>query len=282
MSHDAAARHLWAVHDAPMDNYTGFASWLRAANCSDNTVEDRLGVLANFARDVPAFPHVTSAEVTNWLGRPGYAQWTRSTYYGHLRSYFLWAAETGIVQADPMARMRRPKPGPSVPRPLTPAQVRLVLDSATKWNMRAWLRLGLYAGLRAHEIAKICGQDVTKDQLWVVGKGGHGAYVPCHPMIWGLALNMPPDGLWFPSRGATGHVSSMTISTMTSRLFAANGITGSIHRCRHTFATELLRAGVNVRVVQTLMRHASLNSTMRYTAVDEAERRDAIALLMAA
>lgn len=69
------------------------------------------------------------------------------------------------------------------------------------------------------------------------------------------------------------------MSTLTSRLFAANGIEGSIHRMRHTFATRLLRAGVNIRVVQTLMRHRSLASTMIYTAVDEDERRDAISRL---
>jgi integrase/recombinase XerD len=77
-------------------------------------------------------------------------------------------------------------------------------------------------------------------------------------------------------------VTSLAVSTMTTQLFKANGIEGSIHRCRHTYATQLLRAGVNIRVVQTLMRHASLTSTQIYTAVDEDERRDAINRLVAA
>jgi integrase/recombinase XerD len=42
-----------------------------------------------------------------------------------------------------------------------------------------------------------------------------------------------------------------------------------------------LRSGANVRTVQTLMRHASLSSTMIYCAVDESERRDAIRRLAA-
>jgi integrase/recombinase XerD len=41
----------------------------------------------------------------------------------------------------------------------------------------------------------------------------------------------------------------------------------------------LLRAGTNVRVVQSLMRHESLDSTMTYTAVDEDERNDGISRL---
>jgi Phage integrase family len=49
-----------------------------------------------------------------------------------------------------------------------------------------------------------------------------------------------------------------------------------VHRCRHVYATRLLRSGVNIRVVQQLMRHASLQTTAAYTAVDEDELRDAV------
>ena len=56
-----------------------------------------------------------------------------------------------------------------------------------------------------------------------------------------------------------------------------HGISGSIHRARHAYGTMLLRSGVNIRVVQTLMRHESITSTQAYTAVDEHERASAIA-----
>ena len=275
------ARHLYVVEDAKVTHFAGFEPWLRANNCGNNTIEDRLNHLADFAGAHPGFPHVTPSEVTNWLGRPGYAQWSRATYYGHLRSYFTFAMENNLLTVDPMARMHRPKAGKSIPRPLSPAQV-AVVTGAAKPNVHAWLTLALYAGLRAHEIAKIRGEDVDEDQLYVFGKGGQGAFVPTHPLVWALAQSRPRAGWWFPtSRAVSGHVSNMTISTVTSRLFAANGIEGSIHRCRHTYATALLRSGVNIRVVQELMRHASLASTQRYTAVDEVERRDAINRLAA-
>ena len=275
------ARRLRLVHDDPMDSLVGFEPWLRASNCSDNTVQDRLGVLVDFARTHPAFPHVSPVDVTNWLGRPGYAPWSRSTYYGHLRSFFTYAAAVGIVDVDPMAKIRRPRTPRSTPRPLTGEQVAVVMAAATP-TMAAWLTLGLRAGLRAHEIAKFRGEDVDADQLWVMGKGSKGVYLPTHPAVWALAATRPRFGFWFPSKAHSGHINSMSVSTMTTRLFSANGIEGSIHRCRHTYATELLRAGVNIRVVQTLLRHQSLSSTEIYTAVDEGERRDAIRRLPAA
>jgi len=171
------ARRLHLVDAAPMTFFEGFEPWLRANNCGNNTIEDRLNHLADFAGAHPGFPHVTPSEVTNWLGRPGYAQWSRATYFGHLHSYFTFAADVGFVQVDPMARIRHPKAGKSVPRPLTPAQVAVVMAAATNTNLHAWLTLALYAGLRAHEIAKIRGEDVDDDQLYVFGKGGQGAFV---------------------------------------------------------------------------------------------------------
>lgn len=268
------------VHSAPMDIFEGFESWLRANNASANTVEDRVGVVRDFAQTHQRFPFVDPIEVIIWIGRPGYAPWTRATYYGHLRSFFTFALQMRMITVDPMALMRRPKVGKGVPRPLTPEQVDLVRAAADP-TVSAWLILGFKAGLRAHEVAKIRGEDVQPNELFVLGKGGVSDFVPTHPAVWTLAQRMPRTGFWFPSGAQSGHVNSMTVSTLTSRLFASKGIHGSLHRCRHTFATELLRAGVNIRVVQTLMRHASLASTEVYCAVDECERRDAINRLAA-
>ena len=103
------ARRLHLVDAAPMTHFAGFEPWLRANNCGNNTIEDRLNHLADFAGAHPGFPNVTPSQVTNWLGRPGYAQWTRATYFGHLRSYFAFAVDVGFVQVDPMARSAAPQ-----------------------------------------------------------------------------------------------------------------------------------------------------------------------------
>lgn len=58
------------------------------------------------------------------------------------------------------------------------------------------------------------------------------------------------------------------------------GIEGSLHRCRHTYVTSLLRSGANIRVVQSLMRHQGLAVTARYLEVNDDERTDAVARLV--
>jgi len=265
----------------PGPGLTDFALWLRSRGCSEKTITDRLSHIGTFARAHPSFPNVNPMHITAWVGRPGYARWSRAGYYGHLRSYFTFAVENWLVDVDPMARMRRPKPGPGVPRPLSPEQVATVLSTARNANLHAWLTLGLYAGLRAHEIAKLHAEDADRDFVYVRGKGDTSAQIPTHPLIWAEAQNRPQTGWWFPTWSSTGHVTTRAASAITGAHFKAHGISGSIHRCQHSFATSLLRGGTNVRVVQELMRHRSLVSTMLYTAVTEAEMVDGMNRLVA-
>jgi site-specific recombinase XerD len=85
-------------------------------------------------------------------------------------------------------------------------------------------------------------------------------------------------GLLVPSP-LGGHLDSDTITTHFSALFRPLGIDGSIHRLRHVYGTRPLRAGANIRVVQKLMSHSSIQSTMGYTAVGEDELWAGINLL---
>ncbi len=63
----------------------------------------------------------------------------------------------------------------------------------------------------------------------------------------------------------------------TSAVITDKMLTG--HSLRHSYATELVRAGANIRAVQELMRHSSLQTTQRYSQVLDDDRRRALALL---
>lgn len=276
---------LAAVRSVPMlpgmTHLTLFQVWLQSWGAAETTVQSRIAVLTAFLRDL--HPHdvttLTEHDLGTWLAQDRFSAWTRATYYGHLRSFFGWARKTGLRPDDPTAELRKPKPPKNRPRPLTGEQTDRALDESSGW-LRIWLLLGFYAGLRAHEIAKIRGEDVTRDAIFVLGKGGSEAFIPTHDLIWEIAQQMPRYGWWFPSaRAATGHVNPKTVTVQTSRLFERLGIEGAHHRTRHTYGTDLLRAGVNIRVVQELMRHETLSSTEAYTEVVDDEKSAGIATL---
>lgn len=254
-----------------------FETWLRARGARPATVKARVTVIAAALRVWPERP--TADDLAAWLGREDLAAWSRVTYYSHARSWFRWLHETGRRADDPMAGMRAPRSPRGLPRPLTDGEVATAL-LASRGRLRLWLMLSLLAGLRAHEVAKLRREDVTAENIYVLGKGGRGDFVPTHPDLWALIAPEPP-GFLFPSRLGGGPVTAHTVTVTVSAHFSALDIDGGLHRCRHTFGTRLLRSGVNIRVVQRLMRHSSLETTARYLAIDDNEASAAIRALAA-
>jgi integrase/recombinase XerD len=252
---------------------------MRNRNCSENTVAQRLKFMQH-RREAWGTLNVGSEVVSDYLAQ--FHGWTLCTYYTHLCSIYAWAVPDGHADANPLADMARPRTPKPCPRPLDRDDAARSIAGASG-DLLAALLLGRYAGLRAHEIAKIRGEDITEVAIYVYGKGGKAAMLPTHPRLWDLAQSYPREGYWFPSaRTGVGHISSDTVSHRVSRHFAALGIAGSSHRNRHLYGTNLLRGGAHLRIVQELMRHSNLATTALYLGVDEDEKQAAIRNLLAA
>jgi integrase/recombinase XerD len=252
--------------------------WLRSWGASESTIEARIRIAKNFEERWGDPPGLTTEDLACWLA--SYQGWTRCTYYNHLRSYFGWLHHSGRLPTDPTRDLRPPRKPKPRPRPVTEEELARLLRTPDR-DARAWFLLASLAGLRAHEIAKIRGEDVTAEFIYVDGKGGQRAFLPTHPLLWDLAQDYPRKGWWFPGRGG-GHLHRRTVTNKSSRIFTDLGIEGSVHRLRHAYATRLLRSGTSIRVVQTLMRHESMTTTAVYLGVTEDERRAAVNLLTAA
>lgn len=252
-----------------------YSEWLLAHDLSANTIKQRTSFIARLGTQINP-ETVTAGELSSWLAR--FDGWTRRAYLSSVRSVMTFMVETGRRLDDP-STLLRPNPKPGVrPHPLdVDDEERLLL--VLRGNERACALLGLRAGLRAHEAAKFRGEDISRTRIRVLGKGGKVELLPTHPDLWALAQTMPRSGYWFPSYGAEGHITSKWLSRRASEVLESIGCDGSFHRLRATYGTTLLREGVNIKVVQKLMRHASLASTEHYLGVAEDEMSDAIARL---
>ncbi|MDE0778202.1 MAG: site-specific integrase [Nocardioides sp.] len=251
-----------------------YRRWMVESGLSRSTIKQRMSfAAAHLAQwgswDVPAH------QISAWLNE--HNGWTRRTYFSHLRSLYAWLIASERIETSPIARYRAPAAPAPRANPLTADEVRLILDTA-EGDLRAWFLLALYSGLRLHEIAKIHGKDLTETEIRVAGKGGVVASIPTHPKLWALAQEYPRDDWWFPSpMGKREYIAHSGLGNQVRAHFRTNGIpNGGIHRLRHTYATNLRRAGVDPRRVQALMRHSSLDTTMRYLDVTDPELLDAI------
>lgn len=258
--------------------------WMEAAEMSQRTISARLAVLALLAARLCVDPvTATWQDVARFLTDDRLGPASRSTYYGHLRSWFCWLVLNDYRSDNPTDRVRRPRVPRGQPRPITTDQLGRLLASGIYARTRMMVLLAAYEGMRVHEIAKIRGEHLRGGNLTVVGKGGRTDVLPVHEAVAHEAQRFPNIGLWFPRPSDRSlPVLANSVSNVLSKAMQRAGVPGTPHALRHWFGTHALRAaGGDLRVAQELMRHASPATTAIYTLVDDDRRRAAIDALPA-
>lgn len=259
--------------------------WMQAQGHSRNTIEARTRRIAIFADDLGVDPvHATAEDVEQYLASlsdRGLGRGTLGTYYSHLRAWFDFLVLADVRPDTPMTKVPAPRVPARKPKPLTAEQFAAVLGTRMHMRTRMMILLAAYQGLRVHEIAKMRGEDVDllAGQLRVVGKGDSDRTLPLHAVVAEYAEAFPRRGWWFPAQGGDrGHIHGRSVSDIVGDVLRRAGVpTGSAHRLRHTYGTRLVANGVNIRIVQELLRHASLQTTQIYTGVTFDQQKDALA-----
>ncbi len=260
-----------------------WAADMRAQGLSTRTIDERTRIIRRVTSATgQAADAFTREALVSYLGAEEFSPNTRQSYWSALRAWHQWLLVTGRRTDDPTATMKKPKTPRGVPHPVSPEDLARLLTVDMWPSTRAMILLAAYAGLRVHEIAKIRGEDIHGDEIRVQGKGDRVDYLPLHPVLQDLARDMPRHGWWFPSPAhSTHHIDRASVSASISRAMRRAGVKGSAHWLRHFYGTQLLRTGTDIRTVQELMRHASLQTTARYTEVTDERRRAAVARLVA-
>lgn len=276
----ATARQAPAVTNDGPSLLGRYETYMRGASRSERWISESLRNLNKLAASAGgSINQVQPEHVSDFLAAKTLNDGSRATYFRHFNSFFGWWAKQGGRHVT--AELPRPSEPRGEPRPLSTTQVQRLLDTPVYHRTRVMILLALLAGLRVHEIAKVRGQDVDVEgrQLRVTGKGGVTATLPLHPLLVEAAATMPRHGYWFPANSTRPgeHVLRRSVSHVISLACERAGIEGgTAHRLRHWYATTLLHGGADVRTVQTLLRHASLTTTQRYTLVTDERRIAAV------
>lgn len=242
----------------------------RVQGLADTTIDKRL-LLFRRVGGVNATYDTVMAYLAG-VGHPN----TRRTAVSFLRATFRVAVALQLLDVDPTVMVPKPKIASWSPNALTDVEVDM-LQTVLTGDVADYFLLGLYAGLRACEIAVIATTwlcDVPDGPvLRVLGKGGTDIRIPAHERVVALIVSKPAGRL-FPD--ATARL----VSKRCLNAFARNGVDGGIHRARHTFAQRVLAAsGGDLLVTRDLLRHASTATVQHYVSASARGRRQALQAL---
>lgn len=165
-----------------------------------------------------------------------------------------------------------------LPEPLSRQEVARLLDATEDRRHRVMMMTTYGAGLRVSELVRLEPRHIHSDRMLIrvdQGKGRKDRYtLLSHRLLEELRdywRAYRPKRWLFVNRDATGHVPKYTPAKAFYRMKARAGIVHGhgIHTLRHSFATHLLEAGVDLRTIQSLMGHRSLNTTAKYLHVTQ-------------
>jgi integrase/recombinase XerC len=224
-----------------------------------------------------------------YLATRRYAKASIARTAASLRSYFQWCTKRGIIADDPSVRLSAPSPDSRLPRVLGHQELGELLEPAggdaagvrpeVARRDDAVLELLYGSGIR---VAELCGLDLgdvdlARRVVTVTGKGSKQRQVLIHgrcaeavaawldgPRVTMRTDESPVQALFFNRRGH--RLGPRDVRRLLDR---RSPVPTHPHALRHSFATHLLDGGADLRVVQELLGHASLQTTQVYTHVSK-------------
>ncbi len=205
-----------------------------------------------------------------------------------VKAFYKWWAERDGFDATTVLSMRAPKHTRRLPRPLTEAGAKDMINGVAMQDERDWVQARdiavvtlLYGcGLRISEALGLKADALPLPQvLRITGKGGKEREVPVLPAAQAATAKYArlcphrleaETPLFRAIRG--GPLGPRAVAKVMEQTRMQLGLPSSAtpHAMRHSFATHLLDAGGDLRAIQELLGHASLSTTQAYTAVDTA------------
>lgn len=236
-------------------------------------VEDvKLEHLQNFAAVIYEFGIASSSQARILCG---------------VRSFFKYLVISGILKDDPSELLEAPTVGEHLPEVLSTEEIdrmEAAID-LSKWEgqrNRAIIEVLFSCGLRVSELVNLKFNDIFEREkfLRIIGKGNKERLVPISDsalheiQLWLYDRNLmkikpgEQDYVFLNRRGA--HLTRTMILIMIKRTAEEAGITKTVspHTLRHSFATELLKGGADLRAIQEMLGHENIKTTQIYTHID--------------
>lgn len=211
---------------------------------------------------------------------------TISRYISSLSTFFNYLELSGNISSNPMERIKHPRIRRKIPDFLTEDEVKNLIESFNEENelkQKTAISLLYFGGLRISELCNMRVSDISFLPPFLrveMGKGRKDRLVPLPervvPLLKKYIENFEPKIYVFEN--GKKHVHPSTVFRWVKEGVKRANIKKDVHphTLRHSYATHLIRRGVNIKVVQELLGHTNLSTTSIYLHVADQEKFDAV------
>jgi len=225
-------------------------------------------------------------EYLDQIGAEGLASRSQARHLTTLRGFYRFLLRESKIDSDPMALLKLPRQWKQLPKLLNKQEIERLLEAPdlekdTGIRDRAMIELLYASGLRVTELCELRVTDLDRDLgvVRVFGKGSKQRLVPVgrEALQWigeylGSARPRLMRGRSVPHLFVTARGGPLTRQGFWKALRGHGrkaGITRKLtpHVLRHSFASDLLEGGADLRSLQTMLGHADIGTTQIYTHV---------------
>jgi site-specific recombinase XerD len=253
-----------------------YTDLLRANGCSERTIDNYLYALKGFTRFLGERP-LTSASADDivayqvQIAATGRSDSSVRVATYALRGFFRQVLERTDWNWAKLPRPRRPRRLPEV---LSVEEIQAILDAAPNPKYRAAFMVCYGAGLRTDEVIHLEPRHVDSQRMVIRverGKGSKDRQVVLSERLLGELRQCwkryRPQRYLFEGKHRGQPIEATSVQRAFRTACRKAGIAKPVtpRSLRHAFATHLVERGTNLRVVQTLLGHRSLNTTAVYT-----------------
>lgn len=233
-----------------------FTRQLRLRNYSPRTIKTYSYHVARYCRFLNCEPRYAKQEhIEDWLLRLSekHAATSVNLAAQAVKSFYLFQYGRRLHPLIP--NMKEPK---QLPKLLSREEIKAMIDSTTNKKQKLLLVLIYSTGLRLSEIRALKHKHLFPERAYGIVKGGKGAKDRLFHLSPALVKMIPAgEGCLFPGR--RGPYSVKSIQMIVKNAAKRAGINRNVtpHMLRHSYATHLLEQGVDIRLIQELLGHAS-------------------------
>ena len=198
------------------------------------------------------------------------------------KTFLNWSLRNNYSSVNTLARMPKYKENRLPPRFLSKDEIKAILTASDAVGIGLFTTVALYTGMRFSEIARLTWGDFNfdRDEVTVrISKSSQFRVIPLHPTLKTMLITARGKPLQacfdMPSKAHTAY--KMYLRRLESSCEAAKieNVDGW-HTLRHTFASQLIMAGVDLVTVSKLLGHSNIKTTMIYSHLAQEHIKDGI------